>query len=102
MLKWMDAVSNFEVGDWVVYRKTKFSEHPGPRAQNVEPSPRGEQYSYVVEKYWVVTEVSDTEVKLKTRTGKLNSIRRGDPNLRKANWFERIFRRDRFPVPDGK
>jgi hypothetical protein len=34
--------NGMQSGDWVIYRKTKFSTHPGPRAQNVLPAERGD------------------------------------------------------------
>jgi len=49
----------FKPGDWVIYRKQKISASPGRRAQHTNPSPKGETYTYVVDKYWVVDEVGE-------------------------------------------
>ena len=88
----------FAAGDQVVYRKGKVSEHPGPRAEEIHPSTHGEEYSYVVDKYWTVTrEIDDETIEVKTRTGKLHQLRKDDQVLRKASWWEKLFRRDRFP-----
>ncbi|MCA9173888.1 MAG: hypothetical protein KDB14_05315 [Planctomycetales bacterium] len=101
---WLDAdgwheerkMVDFQVGDWVVYRKTKFSASPGPRAVNVVPSAAGEEYSYQVDKYWVVVEVTDGKLVLGTRRGKRHRVRLGDPCLRRASFWERRHHRRRF------
>ncbi|MCA9083175.1 MAG: hypothetical protein KDA81_03925 [Planctomycetaceae bacterium] len=87
----------FKPGDLVIYRKTKHSTHPGPRAENLHPAPNGDTYSYVVSKFWLVREVlEDGTLVAVTRRGKLNQIRPDDPGLRRPNWFERLFYRSRF------
>ena len=84
-------------GAWVVYRKTKFGPKPGPRAKEVSPAEHGDLYSYLVEKYWVVTEVlPDGRLRLRTRKGKERTVSADDPNLRPARWWERLLRRGRF------
>jgi hypothetical protein len=97
--------SIYKAGDWVVFTVEKASDHPGPRAAQVEPSPMGEEYRYVVDKYWVVQEMrSSGQVELRTRRGKTHVVDVNNPNLRKANLFERVLYRGRFPrleeVPD--
>lgn len=87
----------FQTGDWVVYRKTKHSPQPGPRADNVVPAEHGDDYTYTVDKYWVVEQVKeDGTLLLRTRRGKEHTIRSSDPNLRKARWWERRLYRSRF------
>lgn len=86
----------FEVGDWVVYRKTKHSVSPGPRATKIKPSPGGEEYSYQVDKYWVVSEVHADHLVLHTRRGKRHEVSLDDPNLRRPTWWERWWHRQRF------
>jgi hypothetical protein len=84
-------------GDWVIFRKTKHSEHPGPRASNVSPAPFGEGYNYTIDKYWVVHEVlPDGSLRLITRRGKEHTVAPNDPRLRRANLFQRLFYRSRF------
>jgi hypothetical protein len=81
-----------------VYCKHKASPHPGPRARDVRPADQGENYSYLVNKYWLVTAVrSDDSIEVMTRTGKLHCLKPGDPNLRKASLWEEWLYRDRFP-----
>ncbi len=88
----------FSPGDRVVYRKFKHSAAPGPRARFVDPAPRGEEYSYSVDKFWIVVEQKDEDhLLLATRRGKQHVVESSDPNLRRANWWERLFYRDRFP-----
>ncbi|MCA9047076.1 MAG: hypothetical protein KDA89_00010 [Planctomycetaceae bacterium] len=87
----------FKPGDLVIYRKTKYSTHPGPRAENVHPAPNGDSYSYTVEKFWVVTEISaDGSVVAVTPRGKTNRISADDPGLKRANWLQRLLHRSRF------
>lgn len=86
-----------ETGDWVVYRKTKQSRVPGPRAQQVMASPKGDSYGYIVDKFWVVEAVRDDgTVFVKTRRGKHHRLSIDDPCLRKANFLERMLHRHRF------
>ena len=93
------ASTLYAVGDWVIYRKTKHSPVPGPRAENVLPARNGDDYCYTVDKFWVVTEVrSDQQLVLKTRRGKAHTVSPDDPNLRKANWWERRRYRNRFEL----
>jgi hypothetical protein len=89
---------HFAAGDRVVYRKTKVSTRPGPRARDVHAAEHGDDYSYNVDKYWIVTgEVDDDTIEVMTRRGKIYRVPVDDPNLRKANTLEEIFRSSRFP-----
>jgi hypothetical protein len=91
---------HYHVGDWVVYRKTKHSASPGPRAKDVSPEPKGEAYSYCVEKFWVVTAIDAGLLTLATRRGKQHTVSAEDANLRPARWWERLIYRDRFPAAE--
>lgn len=91
----------FRPGDWVVYHKTKFSKQPGPRAKQVTPTDSGDEYSYIVDKFWVVSEVRpDGTVLVATRRGKQNVLRSDDEHLRPAKWWERWWFKDRFLFPE--
>lgn len=91
----------FQVGDPVVFRLTKFSTDPGPRAAEVQPAPSGETYSYVVDKFWTVGEVTPEQMLvLVTRRGKQHRVAANDLRLRVANWWERWIYRNRFPQTD--
>lgn len=84
-------------GQWAIYRKSKRSATPGPRAASVQATPKGEQYSYVVDKFWVVRRVLDSgTLELQTPSGKRREISSDDPNLRKPSWIERLIWRERF------
>ena len=88
-------------GDPVIYHKTKYSQSPGPRAREVTPTPHGDDYAYIVDKYWLVKERRDDgTVLLVTRRGKEHLVREDSPNLRHANWWERFVHRGRFPELD--
>jgi hypothetical protein len=89
--------SQFNVGDCVVYRKTKHSTHPGPRARSINPNPNGDEYTYLVDKYWVIEDILESgEMILRTRRGKQHTVSVDDSNLRKASIWERFWHRDRF------
>lgn len=83
-------------GAWVIYRKQKASQSPGPRAVEVRAASQGETYQYMVDKYWVVEEVMEDQVLLRTRRGKQNTVAKDDPRLRFPNWWERLVYRQRF------
>lgn len=88
-------------GDWVIYRKQKSSVSPGPRAENVVPAPNGEDYTYTVQKYWVVQEVlDDGRLRLATRRGKQHVVAPDDVRLRPARWWEKWLLAARFRAVD--
>jgi hypothetical protein len=87
----------FQNGDWVVFRRTKFTPHPGPRAKDIQATSHGDDYSYFVDKFWIVDEIlPDGSLKVRTRRGKTHVIPPGDQNLRHASWWERLRYRARF------
>ncbi len=89
--------STFQPGDWVIYRKSKRSADPGPCAEQVSPSSKGDTYGYVVDKFWIVTEVVEgSHVRLKTRRGKEHLIPMDDRNLRPLRFWQRWLYRRRF------
>lgn len=93
--------TSFHIGDPVVFRMTKVSTEPGPRAHDVHPSPSGETYAYLVDKYWTVAEICDDgSALLVTRRGKQHRIALDDIRLRPARWWEKLFYRNRFPRLD--
>lgn len=93
------TVSTFRTGDQVIYRMTKHSDSPGPRARNVNPSPSGEDYNYIVDKFWVVNEVLDNgRLILRTRRGKTREIAADDPNLKVPSWWQMLLYKKQFPA----
>lgn len=87
----------FETGDWVIFRKTKWSRTPGPRAENIAPASRGDLNTYTVDKFWIVKELHDDgTIVVQTRRGKEHIIATDSPCLRKANLLERWRYRSRF------
>ncbi|MEZ4218488.1 MAG: hypothetical protein R3E88_18580 [Myxococcota bacterium] len=104
LAEWLRAraarAAEFRVGDPVIFRAAKVSAHPGPRAVDVAPAPRGESYSYVVDKLWRVEEVlADGRLVLATRRGKRHTLEATSRQLRHPSWLERWRYRDRFPAP---
>lgn len=90
--------SRYRRGDPVIFRMRKHSTHPGPRARNVKPAEKGEEYTYQVDKFWTVAEVlEDGRLRLKTRRGKEHVVDVEDEQLRPASWWERWLYRGRFP-----
>jgi len=91
-------LKRFKPGDVVVFKKYKRSTSPGPRARNIEASKRGEEYSYVVDKFWMVVNVDENgALHLETRRGKKHCVEISDPCLRKPTVWERIALRHKFP-----
>lgn len=85
------------IGDWVIYRMQKVSTRPGPRAQDVYPAPRGEDYKYLVDKFWIVEEVlGEDRLRLRTRRGKTHVVKLQDPSLRRPRLWERWLYANRF------
>jgi hypothetical protein len=81
----------------VVFRRAKFTSHPGRRAQGIRPAVNGDDYSYVVEKFWIVSRVlADGKLELQTRRGKTHVIEGDDPNLRHATLWDRLRHRSHF------
>ena len=87
----------FRQGDLVIYRKTKHSTQPGPRAANVQPAQNGDNYSYTVDKFWVIEEIlQDGTIVAATRRGKRNYLKPDDPLLKRANLIQHLLYRGRF------
>lgn len=88
---------DYNVGDFVVFKKSKRGVNPGPRARGVMPSDHGDDYSYVVDKFWRVIDVlEDSSVLCATPGGKQHLIPANSLNLRPARWWERWLYSDRF------
>ncbi len=84
-------------GDWAIYRKSKVSTSPGPRATNVVASQKGDSYTYIVDKFWVVEELlPDDELRMRTARGKTHVVRQDDPCLRRPSLVQRMVWRNRF------
>lgn len=91
------AANVWEPGDWAIYRKSKRSKVPGPRASSVRPNLKGETYNYVVKKFWMVDEVhADGTLTMRTTRGKTHRVPADDPNLTRPSWFARLRWRERF------
>lgn len=87
----------FAPGDWVVYSRTKHNTHPSGRARDIHPAPHGDDYAYRVDKFWSVSQVlPGGHILLQTPRGRTHQVDAEDPNLRHANWLERIYYRSRF------
>jgi len=86
-------------GDFLIYRKSKVSARPGPRARNVQAAEKGDDYYYEVDKFWTVSDVlEDGRVVAVTRTGKRVYLTPEDERLRKAGLLARMLHRRRFPA----
>ncbi|GJL56870.1 MAG: hypothetical protein NPIRA02_40020 [Nitrospirales bacterium] len=86
-----------EVGDFVIFTKTKSSSHPSPRAQEVYPAQHGDTYSYTINKFWKVIQVfDDNTIEIETRRGKRHRLDKNSPQLRKVTLWDRVKFRDRL------
>jgi hypothetical protein len=93
--------SIFQPGDLVIYTVSKQGLRPGPRAREIQPVPNGEDYTYVVDKFWMVQQLAEGDrLIIITRRGKTREVSCSDPLLRKASWWQKLRFRDRFPAPD--
>ena len=93
----------YKKGELVIFRVSKWSQDPGPRAVHIHPAPRGDLYNYDVDKFWAVTEVlTDGQLLVVTRRGKTHVVNPADPRLRKASFWERMVYRSRFPAPSAQ
>jgi hypothetical protein len=91
----------YKTGDLVIYRKPKHSSRPGPRAEEISPAAKGETYDYVVDKFWIVADVTeDDRLLLRTRKGKERLVEADDPRLRRPTWWERLVFAGKFPRLD--
>lgn len=91
----------FRVGDVVVYVKQKTGTSPGPRAKHVHSAKKGDDYTYVVDKFWRVVSSHDNQLVLKTRRGKSHEVSADDNRLRRPNLWETLFMRSKFPGTDS-
>jgi hypothetical protein len=92
------AVIQLHAGDSIIYRKQKYSTHPGRRAYEIHPTTQGDDYSYFVDKFWTVENVlRDGRIVVTTRTHKHHYLLPNDPNLRRAGFIARLRYRNRFP-----
>ena len=93
-----DKTAIYNPGEPIIYRLTKQSPRPGPRAENVSPSAHGDNYTYTVDKFWVVVErLGSGRILARTRGGKERILNEADPNLRHARRWERWLFKHRFP-----
>lgn len=89
---------SYERGDWVVYRKTKQKNRPARRARNIHPAPKGDTYTYDIDKYCRVVGCDPAgQLILLTRRSGYVTIAPTDSRLRRAAWWERLFRARLFP-----
>ncbi len=93
--------NEWKPGDWVVYRKSKVSTSPGPRATKVVASKKGDNYTYIVDKFWIVDELlPNGEIRVRTARGKIHVVRSDDPCLRRPSLLQRIAWRKRFHLAE--
>ena len=86
----------------MLFRKTKFSQHPGPRAQNIHPAGRGDSYAYTVDKFRIVERIDDDgELVLLTRKGHRQQVAPDDLRIRRPSFWERRKYRSRFQMIPG-
>jgi hypothetical protein len=85
-------------GDCVIYRKTKQKSRPARRARNIHLAPKGETYTYDIDKYCCILELNEEgDAVLLTRRGGRLTVAVSNSRLRPARWWERILRAQLFP-----
>ena len=81
----------FKTGDLVIYRQRKFGRQPGPSARDVTPSPNGDDNSYTVEQFCLVSDIDeDGTVVVRSESGTCQTLNQDDPLLRRATLLERF------------
>ncbi len=86
-----------KVGEFVIFRKSKTSVRPSPRAKDLQPAKHGDTYSYIIDKFWKVVQVfDDNTIEVETRRGKRSRLDANSPLVRKVYPWERFFFRDRL------
>lgn len=95
------AAEELRPGDWVIYKMQKASSSPGPRAKATTASSKGENYTYIVDKFWIVEAVEGDEFLLRTRKGKQHRINKSDSRLRKPSWFQKLMYSSRFKAVEA-
>ncbi len=86
-----------KVGQFVIFRKSKTSTRPSPRAKDLRPAKHGDTYTYIIDKFWKVVQVFDDDtIEIETRRGKRNRLSANDPLLRKVYPWERLIFRNRL------
>lgn len=90
-------VIKFKRGDVLIYKKQKQSIRPGPRAHSVAAAVQDGVFSYVVDKLWIVGKIcEDGTLEVHARGGKCHKLFADDPNLRRLNWWQRIWYRSSY------
>ena len=88
---------SFKIGEFVIMEKVKSSTHPSPQAKNIQPSPHGEYYSYIIKKFWKVVRIFENgTIEIETRRGKHHRLDKDTPTLRKLGFWEKLRFRDRL------
>lgn len=96
-------MSQFRVGDSIIYHKPKSSVSPGPRARQVYALEHGEHYHYVVDKFWKVTAVNgDGTIEVITVRGKRIACRSTTPISAKPSPCSSFFTGSAFPTDQKK
>jgi hypothetical protein len=68
----------------------KHSRSPGPRAKDIEPARFGDDYSYVVNKYGVVSDVRSDRVVIAQRRGDQTRLLSSDDSESAPHAFPRM------------
>ena len=90
----------YRVGEIVVYTKQKTGTSPGPRAKHVHGAKKGDDYTYLVDKFWRVVSSEGNQLVLRTRRGKSHEVSADDSRLRRPTFWENLFLRSKFPVSE--
>jgi hypothetical protein len=76
-------------------RPSEASAHVPTR--DVRPESKGEGYTYVVDKFWIVKQIAGNQIIALTRTGKLHELDASDPRLHRASWWQKLIYKSMFP-----
>jgi hypothetical protein len=83
----------------VIYHQFEMSTHPVAGAHDIEPTERGESYSYVVDQFLRIVRVNtDGTLDAVARDGRMHRVAAADPLLEKPGWWFRLMHRRLFPA----
>jgi hypothetical protein len=95
-------MKNYSVNDWILYREQESSDHPEPGAHDISPAPRGDAYSYLVDRLWRVTRVNrDGSLEATGSNGRVHRLPPHDRHIEKVGWLRRRLLGRRLGRPSG-
>jgi hypothetical protein len=95
-------MKRISINDWILYHDQESSDHPEPGARDISPAPRGDAYSYLIDRLWRVKRVNpDGSIEATGPKGHVHHLDAHDPHIEKAGWLRRRRLRRKLGNPSG-